>query len=135
MTTTRIMATLRELRFLARSLRGRIRLLTICRLPDWCSVHLGRSGPGLYVKDTRKVRLVFSERNGYIKGMRLGPYWIGRIRAQWDWRPLRRKPMSASECRTRLEPGGKAAHRAWWKQHRRKMAEALARRVREAEGE
>lgn len=40
------------------------------------------AGVGLHVKDTRRHRLLFSERNGSVRRVQLGPWsvkWLGRI--------------------------------------------------------
>lgn len=41
---------------------------------------LTRNGPGLFVKDTTRHRLIFSERYGYTKYVRLGRWIIGYLR-------------------------------------------------------
>lgn len=44
-------------------------------------VRLWASGPGLLIKDVSRHPMLFSQRNGCTKGLRIGRWWIQWLRS------------------------------------------------------
>ena len=61
------------------------------RISGWGWVRMGTNGPGLGWKDTRKHPLMFSERNGYKRGMQVGWLRINYLESLWgmEWKRIR----------------------------------------------
>ncbi len=88
------------------------RLLTTYHTDGLWWARLGKYGPGIKVKDVWRHPLLFSEREGYARGVRVGP-WLVRYLPPEDRTAetqaaideFRRGLVSADEARRRLSEG------------------------------